>query len=108
MSQKPDPSMNDAQATAALPACLGAPEAIHSPGGPQATQRARFKSSAAKKNSSGHDPEIDAQILGGGEKRGLKGGPETLSRAKSTYLQSEFSGPNDRRPSPGRITKTTI
>lgn len=49
-----------------------------------------------------------AQVLGGGEKRGLKGGPETLGRAKSTYLQSEYSGPNDRRPRPGRITKTDI
>ncbi len=49
-----------------------------------------------------------AQMLSGGEKRGLRGGPETLERAKSTYLQSEYSGPNDRRPRPGRITKTEI
>ena len=58
-------------------------------------------------------PEADdatyaAQILGGGEKRGLRGGPETLGRAKSTYLKSEYSGPNDRRPAPGRVTKTEI
>ncbi len=54
------------------------------------------------------DPNFAAQMLGGGEKRGLKGGAETLDRAKSTYLKSEYSGPNDRRPQPGRVTKTEI
>jgi len=49
-----------------------------------------------------------AQLLSGGEKRGLKGGPETLERAKTTYLKSEFSGPNDRRPAAGRITRQEI
>lgn len=54
------------------------------------------------------DPTFAAQVLSGGEKRGLKGGPETLERAKSTYLKSEYSGPNDRRPQPGRVTRTDI
>jgi len=54
------------------------------------------------------DPVFEAQVLGGGEKRGIKGGTETLDRAKSTYLKSEYSGPNDRRPQPGRVTKTEI
>jgi hypothetical protein len=54
------------------------------------------------------DVTFAAQRLGGGEKRGLRGGPETLERAKSTYLKSEYSGPNDRRPAPGRVTKTEI
>ena len=54
------------------------------------------------------DATYAAQILSGGEKRGLRGGPETLGRAKSTYLKSEYSGPNDRRPAPGRVTKTEI
>jgi hypothetical protein len=50
-----------------------------------------------------------AQILGqGGQKRGLRGGPETLDRARSTYLGAEWSGAADRRPRPGRITKTEI
>ncbi len=51
---------------------------------------------------------FSAQMLSGGEKRGLKGGPETLERAKTTYLKSEYSGPNDRRPKPGQVTKTEI
>ena len=50
-----------------------------------------------------------AQLLGQpGIKRGLRGGPETLDAARSTYLGTEYSGPNDRRPAPGRITKTEI
>jgi hypothetical protein len=50
-----------------------------------------------------------AQILGqGGQKRGLRGGPETLDHARATYLETEWSGPADRRPSPGQITKTEI
>lgn len=50
-----------------------------------------------------------AQLLGQpGIKRGLRGGPETLDAARSTYLGNEFSGPNDRRPPLGRITKTEI
>lgn len=51
---------------------------------------------------------FEANILGGGEKRGLRGGPETLKSAKSTYLSAEYSGPNDRRPKPGMIKKTEI
>ena len=50
-----------------------------------------------------------AQILGqDGQKRGLRGGPETLDKARSSYLETEWSGPADRRPAAGRITKTEI
>ena len=50
-----------------------------------------------------------AQIIGqGGQKRGLRGGRETLDRARSTYLETEYSGPADRRIATGRITKTEI
>jgi hypothetical protein len=57
----------------------------------------------------GADAGFAAQILGqGGQKRGLRGGPETLDKARSTYLGAEWSGPADRRPRPGRITKTEI
>ena len=61
-----------------------------------------------KTTAEADDAIYAAQVLGGGEKRGLRGGPETLDRAKSTYLKSEYSGPNDRRPAPGRVTKTEI
>ena len=44
----------------------------------------------------------------GGQKRGLRGGPETLDHARTAYLETEWSGPADRRPPPGRIAKTEI
>ena len=51
----------------------------------------------------------DAQVLGqDGVKRGLRGGQEVLNNARSTYLNNEFSGPNDRRPPKGVITKKEI
>jgi hypothetical protein len=39
-----------------------------------------------------------AQLLGQpGQKRGLRGGPETLTRARSAYLEAQYRGPRDRR-----------
>ena len=53
--------------------------------------------------------EYAAQLLGQpGQKRGLRGGPETLDHARAAYLEAEWSGPADRRPPPGRIAKTEI
>jgi hypothetical protein len=50
-----------------------------------------------------------AQVLGQpGQKRGLKGGPETLEKARSAYLEAEYSGPADRRLTAGRITRTKV
>jgi hypothetical protein len=50
-----------------------------------------------------------AQLIGqGGQKRGLRGGSQILDQARSTYMETEWSGPADRRPHPGRITKTEI
>jgi len=49
-----------------------------------------------------------AQLLAGGPRRGLRGGPETLERARSVYLETEWSGPSDRRHRRGRITRTEI
>lgn len=77
------------------------------PSGPVITHR-REGVRPNNTTADGNDATYAAQLLGGGEKRGLKGGPETLDRAKSTYLKSEYSGPNDRRPRPGRVTKTEI
>ncbi len=59
------------------------------------------------------DPVVEAaftaQLLGqNGQKRGLKGGPPVLEQARSAYLEAAYSGPNDRRPPPGRVTKTKI
>ena len=64
-----------------------------------------------------HDPEpapppgdaaFAAQLLAGAPRRGLKGGPETLEQARTTYLQNEYSGPADRRRKKGREAKTEV
>jgi len=51
----------------------------------------------------------EAQVLGQpGVKRGLRGGPEVLGHARSAYLEAEYSGPADRRPPRGVITRKDI
>jgi hypothetical protein len=52
---------------------------------------------------------FSAQMIGqGGQKRGIKGGAPVLDAARSTYLGTEYSGKNDRRPTPGQDTETEI
>ncbi|MBQ1541614.1 hypothetical protein C5708_17065 [Caulobacter sp. CCUG 60055] len=54
-------------------------------------------------------PVFAAHLLGQGQqKRGLRGGPETLEQARSSYLKTEWSGPADRRARKGRLTKTDV
>lgn len=40
--------------------------------------------------------------------RGLRGGQNVLETARNTYLQTEFSGPDDRRLHMGQITKKDV
>ncbi len=55
------------------------------------------------------DSAFAAHLLGQkGQKRGLRGGPETLERARSAYLETEWSGPTDRRPPRGRLAKNEV
>jgi len=49
-----------------------------------------------------------AQILSGGERRGLKGGPSTLAVAKGQYLGAQWSGPHDRRSRKGSAQITDV
>ena len=57
----------------------------------------------------GAEAAYTAQVLGQtGQKRGLKGGPPVLEQAKSAYLGAAYSGSGDRRPRPGKVTKTEI
>jgi hypothetical protein len=50
-----------------------------------------------------------AQMMGQtGARRGLKGGPPVLKQARSAYLETEFSGPSDRRPPAGLLRKTEV
>ena len=50
-----------------------------------------------------------AKILGQPvQKRGLRGGEETLNLARSTYMDTEWSGRADRRLKRGRMTRTRV
>lgn len=50
-----------------------------------------------------------AQVMGqGGQKRGLRGGQPVLKQARSAYLETEWSGPQDRRPPSGAVTRTKV
>ena len=40
--------------------------------------------------------------------RGLRGGQKVLETARHAYLETEWSGPNDRRTVAGRIAKTDV
>ena len=55
------------------------------------------------------DPAFSAQLMGqDGQRRGLKGGPPVLDAARSGYLSTEHSGPHERRPRPGTVTKSDV
>ena len=50
-----------------------------------------------------------AQVYGQiGQKRGLRGGQPVFDQARAAYLETEYSGPDDRRPPKGLIKKTEI
>ena len=50
-----------------------------------------------------------AQVLGqDGQRRGLRGGKETLDTARTVYNQTEYSGAADRRARKGGAAKTEV
>jgi len=52
---------------------------------------------------------FSAHLIGqDGQRRGLRGGPETLGAAKSAYVRTEWSGAADRRARKGGVQKTEI
>ena len=55
------------------------------------------------------DAAFTAQLIGqSGQRRGLKGGQVVLDEARSAYLETEYSGPLDRRPSSGVLKDTDL
>jgi hypothetical protein len=72
--------------------------ALYEPAPPPALER-QGESAAA----------FNAHLLGQeGQKRGLRGGPETLGAARTVYNRTEWSGPADRRARKGGAAKTEI
>jgi hypothetical protein len=52
---------------------------------------------------------VDAHLIAQAARvRGLRGGQKVLDTARHTYLETEWSGPSDRRLKVGRITKTDV
>ncbi len=52
---------------------------------------------------------VDAHLIAQEARvRGLRGGQKVLETARHTYLETEWSGPSDRRLQVGRITKTDV
>ncbi|MFN4295346.1 MAG: hypothetical protein ACK4FB_00765 [Brevundimonas sp.] len=50
-----------------------------------------------------------AQMIGQtGARKGLKGGPPVLDAARGSYMGAEYSGAGDRRPKPGKTTRTDV
>jgi hypothetical protein len=54
------------------------------------------------------EARLHAHMFGGPAPRGLRGGAETLTRARSTYLSTEWSGADDRRPEKGLLIRKAI
>ena len=97
-----DPAQGDAGAAAPrsnLPVVASPGQTHHRPADAADSRPAADRLAAA----------FAAHVLGqSGQKRGLRGGPQVLDRARSTYLGAEWSGHADRRPPKGAITKTEI
>jgi hypothetical protein len=55
-------------------------------------------------------PEVGVavQLIGEGERRGLRGGEPVLKAAKSAYVRTEWSGSADRRTPKGALTKKEV
>jgi hypothetical protein len=52
---------------------------------------------------------VDAHLIAQEARmRGLRGGQNVLDTARHTYLETEFSGRNDRRLQIGKLTKTDV
>ena len=51
---------------------------------------------------------VEVQLIGEGERRGLRGGEPVLKAAKSAYVRTEWSGSADRRTPKGALTKKEI
>lgn len=57
----------------------------------------------------GPEAAFAAHVLGqDGQRRGLRGGKETLDSARTLYNKIEYSGAADRRAPKGRTAKTEI
>ena len=84
-----------------------APEASPEPPVVNVTINLGPETATPSRTPTGPAASLDAHMLAQGARaRGLRGGHKLLQTARSVYLSTEWSGPNDRRVKTGRITKT--
>jgi hypothetical protein len=77
--------------------------------GPPAEAAERPAATPPAPASDGGAVAFTAQLLGqSGQRRGLRGGPPVLETARSTYLETRYSGAADRRPKPGVAEDTDV
>ena len=77
--------------------------------GPQRTEPPAAEADEATPGPTRGAGAFEAQMLSQGTiKRGLRGGKEVLDAARASYLKTEWSGPKDRRPRQGQLTRTKI
>jgi hypothetical protein len=59
--------------------------------------------------SSGLTASLEAHLLAqDAQRRGLRGGPQTLTSARQSYLKTEWSGHSDRRRAKGVAAKKDV
>jgi hypothetical protein len=75
---------------------------------PAGPVREHLRAGAKAKGAQAAGP-VEAQLWGQpGARRGLKGGAPVLDAARAAYLSAEWSGPADRRPSPGLLRRERV
>jgi hypothetical protein len=72
---------------------------------PRRDDRTRPACVAAARLDAAYAAQLYGQPL---QTRGLRGGAPVLEAARHAYLEAEYSGENDRRPSSGLVMKTEI
>ncbi len=54
-------------------------------------------------------PDLQAHLLGQKDRRrGLKGGPQFIQGAMVAYLNTQYAGPDDRRPEKGLLKRVAL
>jgi len=80
-------------------------------GAPQGAFNVSITVSTAEPHPAPTQPptNVDAHLIAQEARvRGLRGGQTVLDNARHAYLETEFSGRNDRRLHAGRIAKTDV
>ncbi len=63
----------------------------------------------ARQGATRLNPDLQAHLLGQKDRRrGLKGGPQFIQGAMVAYLNTQYAGPDDRRPEKGLLKRVAL